>query len=123
MTVAYWMEKSQENIEAAELLCNKDFYAIADTRAYYAMFYAAQALLETIGLSFSKHAAVIVAFGREFVKTGKLDAKLHQYLISAQASRQTGDYGDGIYVTREEAERIILWAKEFYQAAKTYLNQ
>ena len=72
MTVAYWIEKSNENIKAAELLLREGFFAIANTRAYYAMFYAAQALLETVNLSFSKHSAVIAAFGKEFIKTGKL---------------------------------------------------
>jgi uncharacterized protein (UPF0332 family) len=76
MTTTYWIEKSKENIEAAELLSREGFYAIANTRAYYAMFYAAQALLETVNLSFSKHSAVIAAFGKEFIKTGKLDPKL-----------------------------------------------
>jgi uncharacterized protein (UPF0332 family) len=55
VTVAYWIKKSEENIQAAELLVSEEFYAIATTRAYFAMFYAAQALLETQNLSFSKH--------------------------------------------------------------------
>jgi uncharacterized protein (UPF0332 family) len=33
------------------------------------MFYCAEALLFSIGLSFSKHSAVISFFGKEFVKT------------------------------------------------------
>lgn len=123
MTTTYWIEKSKENIAAAELLSSEGFYAIANTRAYYAMFYAAQALLETVNLSFSKHSAVIAAFGKEFIKTGKLDPKLHQYLIGAQASRQTGDYETGVYMTQDEAKRVISWAKEFYEEACLLLNQ
>jgi len=87
------------------------------------MFYAAQALLETRNLSFSKHSAVIAAFGKEFIKTGKFDPKYHQYLIGAQASRQTGDYETGIYMTQEEAERVLSWAKEFHEEARIYLAE
>jgi uncharacterized protein (UPF0332 family) len=123
MTTTYWIEKSKENIDAAELLSNEGFYAIANTRAYYAMFYAAQALLETLNLSFSKHSAVITAFGKEFIKNGKLDPKYHQYLIGAQASRQTGDYQTGVYMTQDEAELVISWAKEFYAEACLYLSE
>jgi len=123
MTVSYWIEKSEENIKAAELLIREEFYAIATTRAYYAMFYIAQALLETRNLSFSKHSAVIAAFGKEFIKTEKLDPKYHQYLIGAQASRQTGDYETGTYMTQEEAERVLSWAKEFYTEAQRYLGE
>ena len=122
MSIAYWIEKSKENIKAAELLSSEGFFAIANTRAYYAMFYATQALLETVNLSFSKHSAVIAAFGKEFVKTKKLDPKLHQYLISAQASRQTGDYETGVYMTQDEAERVISWAKEFFEEVCSYLD-
>ena len=35
----------------------------AASRAYYAMFYAAEALLQSRGLAFSKHSAVHAAFG------------------------------------------------------------
>ena len=118
-----WMKKAQDSIAAADLLASKGFYEIATSRAYYAMFYAAQALLATQGLSYSKHSAVIAAFGREFAKTGKLDPKLHRYLIGAQASRQTGDYAIDVHMPPEEANRIITWAKEFYTAAETYLQQ
>jgi uncharacterized protein (UPF0332 family) len=123
MKTSGWIEKSKENIEASELLTNEGFFSIANTRAYYAMFYAVQALLETIDLSFSKHSAVIAAFGKEFIKTRKFDPKFHQYIIGAQASRQTGDYQTGIDITKEEAERLIAWAKEFYEATWDYLEK
>jgi len=55
------------------------------------MFYVAEAFLEGQGLSFSKHSAVISAFGREFVKLGKVPADYHQWLIKAQELRNTGD--------------------------------
>jgi uncharacterized protein (UPF0332 family) len=41
------------------------------------MFYAASALLLGSGMVFSKHSAVIAAFGREFAKSGMVDPKLH----------------------------------------------
>lgn len=57
------------------------------SRAYYAMFYVAEALLDQVGLAFSSHAAVISAFGQNFAKTGQLPTDLHRYLIDAQAQR------------------------------------
>lgn len=123
MITSGWIEKAKENIEAAELLARESFFSIANTRAYYAMFYTVQDLLETIDLTFSKHSSVIADFGREFIKTGKFDPKYHQYLIGAQASRQTGDYQTGIETTKDEAERLITWAKEFYEEALVYLEE
>ena len=53
---------------AAQLLNDQGFHDFATSRAYYAMFYVAEALLLGEGLTFSKHSAVIAAFGKSFVK-------------------------------------------------------
>jgi uncharacterized protein (UPF0332 family) len=59
------LEKATENVRAAHLLQQNDFGNIAASRAYYAMFYVAEALLLEIGMVFSGHAAVVSAYGRE----------------------------------------------------------
>ena len=85
--VAALMQKARDSRQAATLLAGANFGEFAAARAYYAMFYAAQALLLERGLSFSSHSAVIAAFGREFAKTEMLDPKLHRYLLDAQDLR------------------------------------
>ncbi|MFG6099119.1 HEPN domain-containing protein [Leptothoe sp. ISB3NOV94-8A] len=77
--------KAQQSLEAAQLLLSKNFADYATSRAYYSMFYVAQAFLEGKGMAFSKHSAVIAAFGREFAKTQQVPVKFHRYLIEAQA--------------------------------------
>jgi uncharacterized protein (UPF0332 family) len=62
--------KSHESLDAAQLLNAQGYANVAASRAYYAMFYAAQALLLERGFSFSSHSAVIAAFGREIAKRG-----------------------------------------------------
>ena len=76
------------------------------------MFYAVQALLLTRELSFSKHSAVISAFGREFAKSGIVPVELHRYLIEAQEDRNVGDYGIGPGITQEEAHEQIMRTEE-----------
>lgn len=51
---------------------------MAASRAYYAMFYLAQAVLLSDGMAFSKHSAAIGAFGEHFVKPGHLAASLQR---------------------------------------------
>ena len=53
----------------------------AESRAYYAMFYIVEAFLEGEGMSFSKHSAVISAFGREFARTNRVPVEFHRFLI------------------------------------------
>jgi uncharacterized protein (UPF0332 family) len=70
-------------------------------RAYYAMFYATEAMLGEKGLKFRKHGGVHGAFGEHFVKTGILDKKFHKWLIDAFNKRITSDYGMDILVGRD----------------------
>ena len=42
------------------------------------MFYVAEAFLLNEGLTFSSHAAVISAFGRDFARTGRALLEFHR---------------------------------------------
>jgi uncharacterized protein (UPF0332 family) len=53
--------------------------------SYYAMFYAASAALERVGVSRAKHSAVIAAFGEHFAKTKQVDVRYHAMLLGARA--------------------------------------
>jgi uncharacterized protein (UPF0332 family) len=114
-------QKARESLHAAELLRQEGYLDFAVSRAYYAMFYAAEALLLDHGLSYSSHAAVIAAFGREFAKTKALDPKLHRYLIDAQDLRNLGDYGIGPGVAADQVQETLSWANEFLAAVEATL--
>ncbi|MEW6378168.1 MAG: HEPN domain-containing protein [bacterium] len=47
------LQKSQESLRAARLLAEQGFYDFAVSRAYYAMFYVAEAFLLGEGLAYS----------------------------------------------------------------------
>ncbi|MBC8507259.1 MAG: HEPN domain-containing protein [Anaerolineales bacterium] len=115
------VEKAEDSIKAAETLLRQSFSGFAASRAYYAMFYLAQAFLLDKELTFSSHAAVIAAFGKEYAKTKLLDPKFHRYLILSQSERQVGDYGIGESVNTEDTRKLITWAKEFLEVAKEHL--
>ncbi|MGB3492610.1 MAG: HEPN domain-containing protein [Elainellaceae cyanobacterium] len=105
--------KAQQSLEATKLLLTNDFPDYATSRAYYSMFYIAEAFLEGEGLSFSKHSAVIAAFGREFAKTQRVPYEFHQFLIEAQALRATGDYGQLNAIAPDQAAEQIDHAEKF----------
>lgn len=105
--------KAQESIDAARLLMRGRFPAFAVSRAYYAMFYAIQAILEGEGLAFSKHSAVIAAFGKYLVKSGRVPAKFHRYLLDAYEARHEGDYAPVSKITLEAAQEHVENAAEF----------
>ncbi|MEA5421226.1 HEPN domain-containing protein [Spirulina sp. CCNP1310] len=109
--------KAQQSLEAAKLLLSNHYPDYAASRAYYTMFYIAEAFLESRKLSFSKHSAVIAAFGREFSKIGLVSPEFHRFLIEAQELRTTGDYGQFNAVTIDQATEQIDRAEQFLNLA------
>lgn len=120
--ITAYLDRERENIRVAELLATENSPDIAASRAYYAMFYIAEALLLSRGLTYSSHAAVIAAYGKEFARHKALDPKFHRYLIDSQDTRQLGDYGVEAHVPVAEATATIRRAREFLEAAESYLG-
>ncbi len=116
------LEKASRAIEAASTLLNNGLSEFSTGRAYYAMFYTTEALLNEKGLRFSKHGGVHSAFGEHFIKTGLFDEKFHRWLLDAFDRRIEGDYGVDVLVINQDALELIEQAREFLQAATIYLS-
>lgn len=116
------INKAKESLEASRQLLQSEYSDFSASRSYYAMFYAVQAILMTRNLAFSKHSAVIAAFGKEFIKSGQLPAALHRYISEAFDIRQAGDYGPVGSVSKEIALILTEQAKEFIDAIEEYLK-
>src|SRR3990172_115641 len=112
--IRYRMERARQTLNTAQILReqNADTASIVN-RAYYAMFYAALALLATIGEETSKHSGVMALFDRHFVKTGILPKEMGKFLHTAFDARQTGDYEDKPEISRAMAGRILEFAVQF----------
>lgn len=114
--------KARDSLSAAKVLMDNKFPGYAASRAYYAMFYIAEAFLEGDELAFSKHSAVIAAFGRYFAHTGKVPVEFHRYLIEAQELRETGDYGEFDAVSLNQAEELLARADKFFEVAQNLIG-
>lgn len=69
------MRNAEEMLQVARENLNNNHISSACNRAYYAIFYAASALLYSKGKSYGKHSAVLAAFRQYFIKTGEFDKK------------------------------------------------
>ncbi|MEM7587934.1 MAG: HEPN domain-containing protein [Acidobacteriota bacterium] len=116
------LAKADRAVLAAQALLETVGPEFAAGRAYYAMFYVAEALLHEQGLQFSKHSAVHAAFGREFAKTGRLDYKFHRWLINAFDARLQDDYGSEVVLTEERVLEILGQAREFLESARQFVG-
>ncbi|MEG3840947.1 HEPN domain-containing protein [Microcoleus sp. herbarium14] len=116
------LRKAGESRRAAQLLATNELLDFAASRAYYTMFYVAEAFLLNEGLTFSSYAAVISAFGRDFARTGRVPVEFHRYLIDAQDLRNQGDYDIDSAITEAEANELIAHAQQFLELAERLLG-
>jgi len=116
------LEKANKNLEAARKDIQDGFFDSAVSRAYYAMFYCAEALLLTKELRFSKHSAVHSAFGEYFAKTAEVNPELHKILLKAFETRSNGDYEYMEEITKEEAKKMLKDADFFVSEIKKKLE-
>lgn len=117
------LDKALDTIEGVELLLKHGKTDIAAGRAYYALFYIAEALLNEKGIKFSTHGDVIGAYGKEFSKTKLLDQKFHRWLIEGLDTRLIGDYHVNTRIDAGIVEDMLSQAREFLEAAQKYLRE
>ena len=111
--------RAREALAEADLLITGSRWNGALNRLYYALFYAARALLALKRIDSSRHSGVIALFQEHFVKTGSVSADIARALPQAFARRQRSDYGDfaeaqaaDVQMLRDEAERFIRACEE-----------
>jgi len=118
------LDKALDSIEAAEALTNIGKPEFAAGRAYYAMFYTAEALLyNQFDLKLNQHGQVIAAYGKHFAKTKELDPKYHRWLRDGFEKRISGDYGVDTEIEESVATDMTNQARDFLETAQSYLKE
>ncbi len=108
-------------LRAAQALFEGGFYGDAVTRAYYAMLYAARALLASKGVAPKSHGGTLQALGRHFVLPGLMGSDLAKAFGIALQSRQRADYGSLTAFTRAQSSEVLASAREFVAFAESLL--
>jgi uncharacterized protein (UPF0332 family) len=116
-----YLEKAEHALEVAGELLKAGYAPDAASKVYYAMFYAAQALLKSEGINVVKHSAVESALGFHFAKPGRIDPKYHRMLIDAKKIRETVDYDLEEEIVEPVASLKIEEGRDFVDAIKKLL--
>jgi len=116
------LDKAAKSLEVAIQINESGYPEFSASRSYYSMFYIAEAFLLKEGLSFSKHSAVIGAFGREFASKQRIPVEYHRYLIEAEALRLQGDYNTDANITQSDAQELINKATTMLDFAQNNLD-
>lgn len=116
------LAKARRAIAAARALLDSESPEFASGRAYYAMFYVAEALLHERGERFRRHSAVHAAYGKTFAKTGLLDPEFHRWLLRAFEARLENDYGFDATASEDEVRSMLKQAQTFLAVASQFLT-
>jgi len=120
--VTHKMARAGETIQEADALFGIEKYSGAVNRGYYAAFYAAGAVLLSLGFETAKHAQLISLFHREVINKGLIDKEFGRILSAAFEARSEGDYKTYASFTREEVETILADVKKFVARMREYLG-
>jgi uncharacterized protein (UPF0332 family) len=122
--IRYRLEQAQVALDDAKfLLEGKRSPQSIVNRFYYAMFYAALALLQKLGKIPSKHAVVISLFDTEFALKGIFPKELSKDFHKAFELRQVCDYRVMEPLSPKKAEEVWNKAVLFVDAVKKYLPE
>ena len=117
------IRKAFRSLRAAQRHIGEGDYDFASSRAYYAAFYAMQAILLTENLSFSKHAGVISAFNQHFVRTAIFPKEFSKVISRLFRERQTGDYSFDLAIGKHDAHEDVQIAETVVRAITAHLIQ
>jgi uncharacterized protein (UPF0332 family) len=109
-------------LRTAQLALTDSDWVSAINRAYYAIFYAANAVFELEGLERSKHSGVLALFRQQYVKTGEIEAEFSKLYGEALEARQKGDYEMTRLPTQSEAEKAIDGARRFVERMERFVR-
>jgi len=122
-TVLNYLARAHQVLDTGRLTLEHQDYITAVNRAYYAIFYAANALLATRHLERSKHSGVIAAFREHFVKTGLIGPEYSDWYGVAMDTRQRGDYSFELTLDDTRARELIEQAERFVHRVEQYLQE
>ena len=107
------LNKSQQYLRSAAVLLETGDYDSCVSRAYFAMFYAAQAALLDVGATVKSRRSVRSAFIERFVQNGQFPQRAADVLNDAYKRQETADFAQRTVTEESEAEHTLSQAEAF----------
>jgi uncharacterized protein (UPF0332 family) len=116
------LQGAGERIKSAEHALSGGFYRDSISRSYYAILDVSRALLLKNNLIAKTHAGTITLFSLHFVKENLITPKYGRIFNKVAQARIEADYELLKKVSQENAEKILLEAKDFIKEVKKLIN-
>lgn len=111
--VRHRLSRAAEALEEATILATEGHTLATVSRLYYAVFYAARALLATKGIERRSHSGIISEFDRVFVKSRVVERAYSRTLHQLAQKRTMADYADFAEVEPAEVMKWLNQAEDF----------
>ncbi len=105
--------KAQKYLRSSALLLEMEDFDSSVSRAYFAMFYSAQAALIHNGGGLPTRQSIRGAFRDRYIETGVLPQHAGRVLQEAADLQEMADYAHDFAIDRFTAERILQEAEAF----------
>ena len=115
--------RARRSLRAASLLLRETLEEDAVSRAYYACFHMARAVLLEKGIVARSHRSVIGLFGLHFVKAGLIGREMGRVLAQEYEDRLTSDYDSETDVEEDVAKQRVADAERFVRQMERWLRQ
>lgn len=114
------LHKAQRYLRSAAVLLEIGDHDSTVSRAYFAMFYAAQALLLRHEVRLAPGQGLRAAFIEHFVRTGQLPERAGTSLEDGYVLMESADFGHRTAVTQPQAERMLAEAEAFVNSVTPF---
>lgn len=105
--------KAQKFLQSAAVLFELEDFDSCASRAYFAMFFAAQAVLLQEGVTVSSRQGIRSAFVEAFVESGRLPDRAGAAFMQAADLQEVADYAQHFAVDEAAAERVLQESEAF----------
>lgn len=118
------LRKARRALQTADVDLKAGDGAASVNRSYYAMYYAARAMLLQVQVAIPKtHSALIGEFSRRFVEGGILPKQLGRDFNNIEEQRRYADYIADEEIPLDIASEILDKATEFVEAVAEQLKR
>lgn len=121
--VLYRIEKAQTALADIHKILPLEMWSIIANRMYYALYYAALAMLIHDRHKVSTHKGVIALFNLYYIKEGLLPKEDGVLFANIFAFRQGSDYDDFFDATEEDVKRYLPQVEALVGKIISLLNQ
>lgn len=117
------LERADKFLNQADEMLESGHVDLAANRYYYACYHAVQGLFINDGIGSHTHKGLHLTLGKNYVLTGRFDARLSSIFRTMEQLREKADYNCSYDMTEDEVEEMKEPSHEIVGLVKRLVNK